>query len=82
MKTVILSKAASKALAKIPANEAEKIDDKIKQLALDDGSLANNVTRLQGTTAFRLRVGDWRVIYDDDGMTLSITAIGARGSVY
>ena len=45
-------------------------------------SLASNVKQLKGSPFMRLRVADWRVIFDDDGNVLSILKIGARGSIY
>ena len=40
---------------------------KIAQYAADPASLANNVRKLQGREGCRLRVGDWRVIFDETG---------------
>jgi mRNA interferase RelE/StbE len=44
--------------------------------------MANNVKKLQGRDGYRLRVGDWRVIFDRDGVVLDILEIGPRGSIY
>lgn len=82
MRSVIFSKQAAKALLRMPANTAATIRGKIDQYALDPASLANNVSKLQGRAGYRLRVGDWRVIFDDDGAVLAILAIGPRGGVY
>ena len=64
------------------ANTAARITDKIAQYAAAPTSLANQVTALQGRTGIRLRVGDWRVIMDDDGIVLTVLQIGPRGGVY
>jgi len=40
------------------------------------------VTALKGREGIRLRVGDWRVIMNDEGMVLAVLEIGPRGSVY
>ena len=66
----------------MPANVAVAIRAKITQYADNPASLANNVTRLKGRMGWRLRVGDWRVIFDDDGAVLAILAIGPRGGIY
>jgi mRNA interferase RelE/StbE len=66
----------------MPANASVLVRAKIEQFADDPASLANNVVRLQGRPGFRLRVGDWRVIFDDDGSILAILEIGPRGSIY
>src|SRR3546814_976377 len=70
------SRAADKALAKMPAKIAGLIEDKIEQVAADPDSLANNTTELRGTAFRRLRVGDYRVIMDDLGNVLDILDVG------
>jgi len=44
----------------------------------------NNVTRLQGREGYRLRIGDWRVIYElhDDRLELWALEVGPRGGIY
>ncbi|MGK9167057.1 type II toxin-antitoxin system RelE/ParE family toxin [Inquilinus limosus] len=82
MKTIIYTKAATKALARMPANTARIVRGKIEQYAADPASLANNVKKLQGRPGYRLRVGDWRVIFDEDGRVIAILAILPRGGAY
>lgn len=82
MKRITFTRDASKALERMPANTSRTILSKIRQLASDPDSLANNVRRLQGIPGFRLRVGDWRVIFTDDGAVLAILYIGPRGDAY
>jgi mRNA interferase RelE/StbE len=76
------SKAAIKALSAMPANTARRIMAKVEQYAADPASLANNVKKLQGRDGYRLRIGDWRVIFDHDGVVLDGLQIGPRGGVY
>ena len=45
-------------------------------------SLVNNVKALKGGDGFRLRVGDYRVIYTETLIVLTIVKIGHRGGVY
>ncbi len=66
----------------MPPNTARIIRDKITQYAADPASLANNVRRLRAREGFRLRVGDWRVIFDDDGHVVAIQAIRPRADAY
>ncbi|MFZ5668703.1 MAG: type II toxin-antitoxin system RelE family toxin [Pseudomonadota bacterium] len=82
MREVVYLKRARKALSSMPTPTARRIVAKIEQYAADPLSQANNVTRLQGRDGFRLRVGDWRVIFSDDGVVLAIIHIGPRGGVY
>jgi len=76
------SKAAVRALMHLPTNTAKRIRGKIEQYAADPASLANNVKRLRGGNAMRLRVGDWRVVFRKDGVVLAIIRIAARGEAY
>ena len=82
MKQIAYSKDALKTLRRIPANEAKRIRSKIEQYTQDPAALAQNIIKLQGREGFRLRVGDWRVIFDDDGIIVDVVAIGARGGIY
>jgi mRNA interferase RelE/StbE len=76
------TKTALKALARIPTVTARLIRDKIEQYAEAPTSLTNNVKKLKGRDGYRLRVGDWRVIFDQDGVVLDVLQIGPRGSIY
>ena len=60
------SRDALKALLRMPSNTARLIRTKVEQLAADPFAPNNNVKRLKGMDAFRLRVGDWRVVYEID----------------
>lgn len=81
-KKIAYSKQAIKTLAKLPVNESTRIRSKLRQYANDPASQANNVKRLQGRDAYRLRVGGWRVIFDENDVVIEVIKIGARGSVY
>jgi mRNA interferase RelE/StbE len=77
------TKAAAKALIKMPTNTALLIRNKIQQYAADPESLANNVKKLQGREdEYRLRVGDWRVIFAQDGVILNVLKVRPRGGAY
>jgi mRNA interferase RelE/StbE len=82
--TVITTKSSAKALSRIPSNWQERIVEKIKEVAADPYAKRNNVMKLQGRDGYRLRVGDWRVIYElhDDRLELWVLEIGARGGIY
>ncbi len=82
MKKIAFSKSSLKVLRKMPATDAARVNSKIKQYARDPASLGNNVKALVGSNYIRLRVGDWRVIMDDQGQVLGILKIGPRGGVY
>jgi mRNA interferase RelE/StbE len=82
MKQTSYTKAAIRVLRRMPANAAKLIRTKIEAYATDPASQANNVKALKGREGMRLRVGDWRVIMDDQGNVLAVLEIGPRGGIY
>ena len=82
MRAISYTRQALKALRRMPADTAQPIVAKIEQYAKEPETQANNVTALKGREGIRLRVGDWRVIMNDDGVVLAVLEIGPRGSVY
>ena len=75
---------AAKILQRMPNNIAKTIVRKINQLAENPYAPNNNVTRLTSEPGYRLRVGDWRVLYEihNDTLIIEILKIGPRGGVY
>jgi mRNA interferase RelE/StbE len=82
MKQISYTKAAIRALRRMPANTATLIRSKIEAYARNPVSQSNNVKSLKGREGIRLQVGDWRVIMDDQGNVLAVLDIGPRGGVY
>jgi mRNA interferase RelE/StbE len=83
MYQVEYSKQAIRTLRRIPANTSRLIREKITLLA--ENSLAMpGVKKLTNAEGYRLRVGDWRVLYLLDGTKLlvMVTEIGPRGGIY
>lgn len=77
------SGAALKALKKAPRDVAGRIRNKLDELARDPFS-APNVKKLTGHPGYRLRVGDWRVIYivRNQELVIMVIGIGQRKEVY
>jgi mRNA interferase RelE/StbE len=75
---------ARKTLRKLPVNVSMLLVQKIIQLSVSPNELANNIKALNGVDAFRLRVGDYRVIYTklNDKMIINVIKIGHRKEVY
>ncbi|MFY0634764.1 MAG: type II toxin-antitoxin system RelE/ParE family toxin [Vannielia sp.] len=82
MKNIRYTRAAAKALSRLPANTRDRIRSKIEAFAANPASQANNVTALKGREGIRLRVGTWRVIMSDEGVVLAVLDIGPRGGIY
>ncbi|MFP4549096.1 MAG: type II toxin-antitoxin system RelE family toxin [Fidelibacterota bacterium] len=83
MYKIAFSKQAAKKLKKISANEAEIIINKIKELAKNPFEFPN-IKKITNHPGFRLRVGDWRVIYTIENKKLIIIVINikTRGEAY
>jgi mRNA interferase RelE/StbE len=82
MKEVRYAALALKQLRKLPTADAKRILAKVDLLATNPAALTNQIKKLQGVDALRLRVGDYRVIYTDDGVVLLVIKVGQRGGVY
>lgn len=82
MREVVYSKHAIRTLNRMPANEARRIRSKVLQYAEDPASLANNVKKLRDSRYRRLRIGDWRVIFGEDGTVVDVIRVAARGEAY
>ena len=82
--TVVIRRQAQKKLQSLSRPERNRIAEKIHQLGIDPDDAALDVNRLQGEPFFRLRVGDWRVIFDrqDALRIIAIERIKPRGDAY
>ena len=79
---IVIEKPAEKFITKLPKSERERVIRAIYGLP-DKG----DIKRLQGrksTGLFRLRVGDYRIIYSVDGgrLTVFVVDAGNRGQIY
>ncbi len=82
MREIAYSRAALKALTRMPRNLATRIRGKIRTYADDPASQANNVVAMKGEDSLvRLRVGDWRIVMRD-GDALHVLYATSRGSAY
>lgn len=79
MPTVTYTKTAIKALRKIPAKDRDAIMDKVKAYA-ETG--VGDVKALQGSDMVRLRHGNWRAVFTQDGTVLVVLNVAKRGEVY
>ena len=79
---VEFAKSAQKELTKLPHQISLRIAKAIYKLSEDPRK--GNVRPMVGTTSWRLRVGDYRVVYDilDNRLTILIIRIRHRKEVY
>jgi mRNA interferase RelE/StbE len=75
---------AAKELLKMPRSTAYAIREKLEIVANDPFASNPNAKKLQGRPGYRLRVGEWRVIYEiDQGrIVIIVVKIAPRGEAY
>ena len=80
---VKFSKGAKKQFRKLPLDVQQRIQTKINDLAIEPRP--NGVKKLQGDdNSYRLRVGDYRVIYEvvDNVLIVTVIKVGHRSDIY
>ena len=84
MYKVLFTKQVYKALRRIPQDAVNRMRKKLDQIAVDPYAKHANVTKLQNRPGYRLRIGDWRIIYDiqDDELIILVLKVGSRGEIY
>ena len=82
MYVIIYEKLAKRQLKKLPKQIAQRIEERIGELA--DEPRPNGCLKLTGQESYRIRVGDYRIIYEieDDILTVLVVKIGHRRDVY
>jgi mRNA interferase RelE/StbE len=80
--SVSILPSAQKQLAKLPNAIAIRIEDKL--LGLEKDPRPPGCKKLKGRNAWRIRVGDYRVIYEirDNQLIITVIAIAHRRDVY
>lgn len=73
-----IKKAAMKFIEKQGREQQKRILEAIYRLPVGD------IKKLQGQNAYRLRVGDYRIIYtiEYDILVITVIAAGNRGQIY
>ena len=79
---VELTKTAQKQLDKLPDNVALPLIKVIQRLA--DNPRPQGYKKLKGREGFRIRKGDYRIIYDicDELLVVDVIALGHRREIY
>ena len=75
VKTIILSVSAARDLDNLPADIREQISEGLIAYAI---SGRGDVKRLSGRNGYRLRIGRYRAIFDEDRTTILAIYIGKR----
>jgi len=75
VKTIILTHKAAKDLDSLPEEARHAVTE---ALSLYAAAGRGDVKKLAGRDGFRMRVGRYRAIFDDDGTTILAIYIGKR----
>ncbi len=80
--TAVLSKKAQKQLDKLSDKIAEPIIDAIT--GLEENPRPAGYIKLKGRDGYRIRTGDYRIIYDifDQELIIDIITLGNRKDIY
>jgi mRNA interferase RelE/StbE len=80
--TVVLTRTAQKQLDKLPDKVADTLLDVIDALAKDPRP--DGCKKLKGRLGYRIRKGDYRILYDvqDSVLTIQVVAVGNRREIY
>lgn len=81
---LLIRKEAKKVLQNLARPDRNRIAEKIKALGENPDNPVLDIKRLQGQVYYRLRVGQWRVIFDrdDEVKIIAIEKIKPRGDAY
>ncbi len=75
MKTIIFTAAAAKDLDALPADARKTVGDGLISYAMNG---VGDVKRLAGREGYRMRIGRYRVLFDEDAATILAIYIGKR----
>lgn len=79
---VLVTRSVQKQLLKLPKTATDRLQAAIDDLAHDPRP--SGVKKLKGLEGYRIRVGDYRVLYSifDDVLLVEVVKVGQRGNVY
>ena len=81
---LLIRSQAKKKLQSLPKMDRFRIAEKLEQLGRNPDDSSLDIKKLEGEPYFRLRVGNWRVIYErhDVVRIITIEKIKPRGDAY
>jgi mRNA interferase RelE/StbE len=79
MKRVVYSRSAEKSLARMQPKRRDAIRAKVDAYARGE---VVDIKKLVGTGSYRIRVGQDRVIINDEGVVVLVIEAGPRGGIY
>lgn len=82
--TILIKQQAKKKLRSLSRIDRTRIAEKIVMLGKDPDDARLDIKKLSGQPYYRLRIGDWRIIFDrqDAIKIISVEKLAARGEIY
>jgi mRNA interferase RelE/StbE len=82
--TLVIKKQAKKKLQSLSRPDRFRIAEKITMLGENPDDPKSDVKKLTGQPFYRLRIGQWRVIFDrqDNVKIIAIETLNPRGDAY
>ncbi|MGH7090601.1 MAG: type II toxin-antitoxin system RelE family toxin [Stellaceae bacterium] len=81
MKAIRYSAPAAKGLRRY-RSVADRLRRALAEYSADPAAHANNVAQLAGSPVRRMRVGDYRILFEETEGEIVVLKIGPRGDVY
>ena len=82
MRTIVFTPEAAREFEALDSTIRERVEATLDQLAVAPLSLRNQIKRLKGQAALRLRVGDWRIIFQLRSDEILVLMIAHRSEAY
>jgi mRNA interferase RelE/StbE len=79
MKTIVLNPAAARQFDKLTGTVRDLLADALNAYAMGKPCDTKAMT---GTPTVRMRVGDYRIIFDETPTTITVLALGHRREIY
>jgi mRNA interferase RelE/StbE len=79
MRPILFTPAATRQWMKLTPPVRNRINDRLEAFA-ETGH--GDVKKLKGRAGARLRVGDWRIIFFEEGDKIIVVAVGHRREIY
>ena len=82
--SLLIRSQAKKKLQSLPRSDRFRIAEKLEQLGRNPDDASLDIKKLEGEPYFRLRVGNWRVIFDRQDIVriIGVEKIKPRGDAY
>jgi len=80
--TVVVTDKVRKIILKLPSSTASRIENSL--LALEEDPRPSGCKKLKGRSGYRIRIGDYRIIYEieDNILRVIVIDLGHRKDIY